>query len=177
MESDWEWWAGNNDENYQIGPCASRDEALEEACDYFGDDADTIFLIEATRAQWWSPRASTVIDELLNNCDDLFADDWPDLCGTKERRAEAEGELQSALDVWMNKWRDEIFPTPTRFASTRNSEAVSVASADTHPKGGDVKQAPLVSGAVPDRADAQTQPPSPRSAASVQQTAAKNHGD
>ena len=51
------------------------------------------------------------------------------------------------------------------------------ASADTHPKGGDVKQAPLVSGAVPDRADAQTQPPSPRSAASVQQTAAKNHGD
>ena len=32
------------------------------------------------------------------------------------------------------------------------------ASADTHPKGGDVKQAPLVSGAVPDRADAQETP-------------------
>jgi hypothetical protein len=31
------------------------------------------------------------------------------------------------------------------------------ASADTHPKGGDVQQAPLVSGAVP-KADAQTPP-------------------
>ena len=32
-----------------------------------------------------------------------------------------------------------------------------LASADTHPKDGDVKQAPLVSGAVP-KADAQPQP-------------------
>jgi transcriptional regulator with XRE-family HTH domain len=34
------------------------------------------------------------------------------------------------------------------------------ASADTHPKGGDAKQAPLVSGAVPREGEADAQPPS-----------------
>lgn len=124
MSDGWNWWAGDNDEHYRVGPCESRDEALAEATDYFGD-AETIFLIEACVATWGAPSADSVIGDMLDNCDDLFAEDYPDgLDGTKEEQAEAEKELQAALDGWMAKW-SRIFPTPTRFACSRNHETVA----------------------------------------------------
>lgn len=29
----WQWWAGDNDEHYSVGPCATREEAIAEAVD------------------------------------------------------------------------------------------------------------------------------------------------
>lgn len=118
----WEWWAGDNDEVYRIGPCGTRAEALEEALDYF--DGHTVYLIEATRRDWPAPSAVSVIDDMLNNADDLFSEDLPDLNGAREQHKRAEEDLQRSLDAWMNRWRDVIFPAPTVFGRTRNAEIV-----------------------------------------------------
>lgn len=29
----WQWWAGDNEERYSVGPCATREEAIAEAID------------------------------------------------------------------------------------------------------------------------------------------------
>lgn len=120
--SAWEWWAGANDEFYQAGPCASRDEAVEEGLNNWDDRP--VHIIEALRGEWPAPCAESVIDYMFENSDDLFSEDYPDPLGTKVDMEMATADLQCALDKWMDKWRHTIFPTPTAFRASRNREVV-----------------------------------------------------
>jgi hypothetical protein len=122
--SRWQWWSGPDDEIYRCGPCATREEAISEAQSNY-DDAEVIYVVEATSQIWPAPSARSVIDDMFENSDDLFSEDYPEPIGTDAQMQEAESELQAALDCWMEKWRHVIFPEPTRFGRTRNEEAIA----------------------------------------------------
>ena len=122
---DWQWWSGPDDEFYRCGPHATREDAIEDARSNY-DDRTYIYVIEAVPQMWPAPDAVRVIEDLFENSDDLFSEDYPDRCGTPDENKQAEQELQVALNAWMDKWRDKIFPTPTTFGCTRNAESIAI---------------------------------------------------
>lgn len=128
MKNDWNWYAGRDEETFSVGPCADREEAIQQGKDYF--DEDGFFIVEATKAVWAPPVADRIITDMLENSDDLFSEDYPELTGTVEQQMLAESELQRLLDEWMDKYRDIIFPTPWAFAASRNAEYIPGVSDD-----------------------------------------------
>lgn len=123
------WWAGDNEEFFKVGPYAAREEALGEAKAYFGEDSG-IYLMQARLADWSPPDASSIIDLMIDNSDELFFEDgFDDMAGTKEAIANAEAELNELLSGWLNRWRD-IFPTPTSFGWMGPQEFIPAQEAD-----------------------------------------------
>jgi len=125
--SPWEWWAGDNEEFYQSGPHGSRGAAILAGRADFGPDRQ-LFVIEAASGRWSPPDADTIINEMMENADDLFVEETPDLEGPADDLDEAKAELQLALNHWFRR-HSTIFPTPTSFAATRNAEILAPALA------------------------------------------------
>jgi hypothetical protein len=126
MENDWKWYAGTDGENFTSGPFDDRDEAIAEATALFDYDGG-FHIVEATKPAFPPPSADMIINEMFERAaDDLFGDEYPEPCGTKEQQDAAEAELQAFLNGWMDKWRTEIFPTPWAFGKTRNGEFIDI---------------------------------------------------
>lgn len=118
--TDWKWWSGSNDEFYTNGPFDTREEAIEEL------DGQGGYIVEAVRDKVQFS-AKRLIDQQYFEEDDYFSYEHgePDRVGEKELIAQADMELQAALDVWLDKWR-YTFVTPEIFANSRNHESVPV---------------------------------------------------
>ena len=132
MSEIWKWYAGSDEENYTLGPFDCREDAVAEAeCLY--DDDGGFHIVEATKPAFPPPSADRIIEEMYERAaDDLFGDDYPEPCGTKEQQDEAGAELQTLLNIWMDRWREQVFPTPWAFGKTRNGEYITIAKDQPH---------------------------------------------
>lgn len=126
-DTKWSWWAGADEEYLTIGPCATKEEAIEEALSDIGEGEGDFIVLEAV-IQEISLSASAILDnayEHWSDCSDLFSmeHDAPEPRGSKEDQKAAETELQALLDAWVAKWRHTL-PEPTVFAASRNQETI-----------------------------------------------------
>ena len=124
MTDNWKWYAGRDGENFDTGPFDCREDAIADATDNYNDE-DGFHIVEATKPAFPPPSAESIIDDMFERAsDDLFGDDYPEPCGSTEKQKQAELELQAYLNLWMDKWRSEIFPTPWAFGKTRNADYI-----------------------------------------------------
>lgn len=114
----WKWWSGSNDELYTNGPFATKEEAVAEL------DGGGGYIVEAVSARVRFS-AARLIDQQYFEDDDYFSGEHgePDRIGDGELIAQADAELQAALDAWLGKWR-HTFVTPEMFANSRNHESI-----------------------------------------------------
>lgn len=118
------WWAGTSEEFMNIGgPFTTRDEAIAEGrhC----NDGDPFWIVEASLANWRAPSASSVLDMIIENADELFYEDGFDgeFDGGKDALEAAENDLQTVLNEWFLRHL-RIFPTPTAFGCSGPSEQI-----------------------------------------------------
>lgn len=130
----WQWWASRDEENYTIGPCGTREEALVEGRDSFGDDGEGFYIVEAVQSgvDRLMPDAQRIIETALENAadDGQFGEDGDfDLRGPAEQGRAAYAELDSALTGWFGKWK-HLFPVPWAFARSRNGEFIAPPEAE-----------------------------------------------
>lgn len=127
VDNSWAWWAGRDEEWLTIGPCQTRDDAIAEAINDFGEGEGDFVVMEAVM-QTLRLRADSFLERLYEewaDCGDFFSleHDSPEPQGSKEDQKTSEDELQALLDAWFAKW-EHTFPKPNMFASTRNVETV-----------------------------------------------------
>jgi hypothetical protein len=133
--TDWAWWAGRDEEWMQVGPCATREDAIHEGLDYFDDD---FVVLEAKKAE--IGLSATIMLDHAYECwaddDCLFSSEFdpPEPRGSVEDQRAAEAELQALLDNWVDKWRHTL-PTPNMFAATRNLETVALTPSTEEKRG------------------------------------------
>lgn len=115
MADKWFWYSGSNDEFYQNGPFATREEAIDEL---YGEGG---YIVEA-KPQKVAFSAVRMIDDQYFDCEDYFSgeNNEPDRKGKFE---EANAELQSLINEWLVKWED-TFVQPEIFAATRSEEYI-----------------------------------------------------
>ncbi len=119
----WQWYYGDGEqsENY-LGPCDTRDEAIEAGRSYFS--GETFAIIEAVKGSTESlcpPSADDVISMIIDQNEDQWGDDgWDDFDNPAEAKI-AEAELDTLLKTWWSK-HHHVFPAPWLFADTRNHE-------------------------------------------------------
>lgn len=123
----WSWWASRNEEQYLVGPCDSRDEAIKSATEDF--DGEPFHVIEARRGSMaaFLPTGESLIELMTESADDNGAfgeDDYCELIGSAEAIAAAQADAKAVLAEWFNR-HVAIFPTPWAFAATRNGEWVT----------------------------------------------------
>lgn len=114
----WEWWAGKDEEYFTIGPCATREQAIQEAvddgiCEWPVDGSDPeewehrIHLIEAQQAplrlaDWID--SDTVLERADESVADSFRvteyDEGPWFEATAEQEADLAARLRRACDEW-----------------------------------------------------------------------------
>lgn len=113
------WWAGTSEEYFQLGPFASREDAIREArCEEYHFDG--FHIIEAGTYGITLSARRLLDDQYDENAEDLFDFDHAE----PDRRAgadEANAELQNLLNEWVAKW-SHTFVAPNMFAWCRNSE-------------------------------------------------------
>lgn len=122
-EPEWQWWAGDNEEWFSSGPHPTREVAIDQGRDYFGEEA-ILHIVEAA-PQRVTFSASNLIEAQYFECDDYFSGEHgdPDRVGGPDVVKAADAELQSLLDWWASRWQ-HTFNRPEMFAATRNSEVV-----------------------------------------------------
>jgi len=134
-ETDFKWYVGHSDEIYSLGPCASRQAAIEEAVadGGFFDQVDgkyvhAFYLCEATKP-------------IIRLADYFGAYDW--VQGLDEDQlaeyayedsvlhlsADDVAELQTAVQAAINAWQDAKPRNikPFRFARVRNEQRLELA--------------------------------------------------
>lgn len=116
----WAWWSGSDDEFYTNGPFSTKEEAVAELDGHGG------YVVEAVRGRV-EFSATRLIDQQYFDDDDYFSGEHgePDRVGDGELIAQADAELQAALDAWLVKWR-RTFVVPEMFANSRNHESIPV---------------------------------------------------
>lgn len=120
----WTWWASRDEEQYLVGPCGSREEAIERATEDF--DGEAFHVVEARKGSMarWLPKADRIIEIMSEASDDdgAFGEDaYCELIGSPEAISAAEADLSAALADWFSR-HAAIFPEPWVFAATRNGE-------------------------------------------------------
>ena len=136
-DSGWGWWAGSNEDLFDVGPCETRDEAISEAigsCTYneFQNDDGRwmveVFLCEARNeplrlADWIDA------DDLLERAEDNLWDrdrvsgefeEGPWFVATLEQAADLADRVKRACDEWQAA-HGLTFNTGT-FSHVRNQE-------------------------------------------------------
>ena len=139
----WHWYAGRDEEVYQIGPCDTREQALAEAiADELGifDDADgqtklSIHLVEARKDPL---RLATWIDieRMLEHAEEAIIesdlgcehDNGPFFDAAPEQEADLKARIARACDEWQAA--HAIRPTTWTFTHMRNHEHVVVPAVD-----------------------------------------------
>lgn len=121
--TEWAWWAGTNDEWYQVGPCATRENALEMFHHDYGQE-DSCYLIEAARRSVAFSAEALITAQYFEDNDDFGYDHGePDRIGGADVISAADAELQALLDRWSARWQ-HTFIAPNMFGGTRNGELV-----------------------------------------------------
>ncbi len=118
------WWAGTNEEFMNIGgPFPTREDAIAEGRHSQG--GDPFWIVEASIADWTAPTASSVLDMIAENADELFYEDGFDgeFNGGKDAMQVAENDLQTVLNEWFLRHL-HIFPTPTAFGCSGPPEQI-----------------------------------------------------
>lgn len=141
LKKNWKWWAGDNEEWMSVGPCDTRDEAIEQATDEcmgeFQDDKDgkwklAFHIVEASNenlrlASWIEA------DRLLERAEDSLADsdrvagendDGPWFTTTPEQEKDLEARIKRVCDEW--QLAHGLVFTCSTFNQTRNNEYVVV---------------------------------------------------
>lgn len=113
------WWAGSRDEWYEVGPCASREEAISEGRAYF----DTDFHICEAETKSITLNADRLIEDQYFDSEDLFSYEDGSEADRRDGAAEADKELQALLDDWLAR-HSHTFVQPTLFAWTANKECI-----------------------------------------------------
>lgn len=133
---EWHWWAGADEEAMTIGPCASRDEAVELAKDeHLGECQDD-------SGEW--ALSFHVVEALENNIDLSKRFDAADWIGRECEQDGYEGvngehpadditpeqkaDLQTAVRAAIREWqvRHGLRMRTWQFAATRNEEHVKI---------------------------------------------------
>lgn len=132
----WTWWASSDGELYQIGPCASRAEAIAEAVsDEVGYLDDGAFRIEVCEARIDPMRLADFIgaDGLLERADEEAwdsdrvcseFDDGPIFDVTPDQEKDLIERIKRACDEWQEA-HGLTFKVST-FSAMRNGEVVTL---------------------------------------------------
>jgi len=139
--SGWQWWAGANEEWFTIGPCDTKEQAIDEALnDGIGEWLDetqdppawmqSFFVVEARQyplklSDWIN--ADLILDlanENLVGSDRVSSenDDGPWFEVTPEQQADLVNRLKSVCDEWQSS-HGLVFHSST-FSHQRNSETI-----------------------------------------------------
>lgn len=126
IDSNWKWYAGNNDESYACGPFDTREEAIEEARGQFGDDTG-IHVIEAIKGEVRLRDyigASSILEEAEERAYDLRNEDCDEniFDVSTEMEKDLAVMLRTACDAWQIK--HDLRFIPWCFTSSRNSEFI-----------------------------------------------------
>lgn len=144
-EGEWGWWAGTNEEWMTVGPCATREHAIDEMVqDGSGEFLDnsqdppvwknSIYVCEARQdplrladwigADWILERA----DESLADSDRVSCehDDGPWFEATPEQEEDLKERLKRACDEWQEA--HGLSFTSQTFSHSRNAESLIVAA-------------------------------------------------
>lgn len=114
----WLWYSGQDDEFYTNGPFATREEAIEALDGYGGH------IIEAAPREVRFSANSLIEHQYFDN-DDYFTGEHrgPDRAGGADVVAQADAELQTLLDDWLDRWR-HTFVKPEVFRCARKGECI-----------------------------------------------------
>lgn len=144
-QSAWQWWAGDSEEWFYIGPYASREEAIEEATDAatgeFQDEDDGgvwtvgIYVVEARQdplriADWIKAYdLLDVAEEEVSESDRAseYDDDEFFKCSIEQQR-DLEERVKRACDEWQEA-HGLVFKCRS-FSATRNAEYIVVPHPD-----------------------------------------------
>lgn len=149
MPGPWMWWAGDNDERYSVGPCATRQDAIDEALGqgvYLEVEPDPperpdwtigVYVIEAR-----SPTIEDVEidgDDVLEMLETRTYEDLVDpegdgnlLAATDEQRRDLSRRLTRALHEWVVE--NGIGLAYASFRETRNRNEEYLPHPDAVPR-------------------------------------------
>lgn len=117
----WFWYAGSNNERYELGPYTSREEALKEGATW-----NPLYLIEATKRRVRLSCYFSLDDILDALADDPDIGDWegdpPEVDATPAQFDELSDLVRQTIDAWQQQYG--IVINAFTFAKTRNSEVV-----------------------------------------------------
>ena len=141
----WGWWAGCNEEWLAVGPCSTRQHAIDEMVDYGSGEyldktqdppvwMNAFYIVEAKQdplriADWIG------VDWILERADEALADsgrvsceydDGPWFDATKEQELDLANRLKRACDEWQIAHALKF--TSNTFSHSRNSEKVNTPS-------------------------------------------------
>jgi hypothetical protein len=121
---DWAWYAGSNEEWYQVGPCRTREDAVEQGRAMLGPDC-RLFLIEGYAAALTISAEPLLLHWMENEAQDGFDAEHRecDRIGGADEINAADEELQELLTAWLGRWGN-TFTRPNLFAETRNAEVL-----------------------------------------------------
>lgn len=128
----WQWWASRNEEQYLVGPCGTREEAIQSATEDF--DGEPFHIVEACKGSMaaFLPSGERLIEWMTEYADDNGAfgeDDYCELVGKPEAITAAEADATAVLTDWFTR-HSAIFPEPWAFAATRNGEWITPATGE-----------------------------------------------
>lgn len=140
-DAGWKWYAGSDEENFSIGPCDTREEALaqatDERCGEFKDDGWklSIYLVEARKDPI---RLADYIDveQMLERADEAVSgsdraseyDDLPYFDLSAQQIDDLIERIKRACDAWQAE--HNIIPAMYTFSSCRKHEHVIIALPD-----------------------------------------------
>lgn len=134
--SEWQWWAGGNDEWYSVGPCATREEATEKAVAKADrNECSTLVSVYVCEARQDPLRLADWVglDYILERADENLCDsdrvgskydDGPWFECTKEQEADLIEALKRTCDEWQK--RHGLKFTCQTFSHVRNQEFVVI---------------------------------------------------
>lgn len=128
--TDFKWYAGSNGEYYEVGPCESKDEAINEALasEYYEEVDDGMVQIHVCEASKYAPYLADWIDfeNLLEGAEDNIAQsdrvsEWDD-----DLIFDLTSDQIASLQLAIHKWQDEsgIGFRVNTFGQVRNEEVV-----------------------------------------------------
>lgn len=124
-ENKWKWYAGSNDEHYAIGPCETRDDAIQQGRVDFGDDVG-FYIIEAQKVHIRLADyigADNVLEEAEERAYDLTNEDGdPIFDVTEDQYKDLSSRLRTACDEWQKAHAINFIPWA--FTSTGNAEFI-----------------------------------------------------
>ena len=123
-ESGYSWWAGSNEEVYQVGPHETREQALLEA---LSNDWDCIYLTQANKGKATFPHVADMILERYEESNEELGN--PDGDGfTLESTPAQETDLQERLEIAFNLWMEQhgLEPRVWSFGDMKVTESFCV---------------------------------------------------
>ncbi len=124
-DNNWKWYAGSNDEYYSVGPCDTRQEAIDEGRGNFGHESG-FYIIEAEKVNLTLADyigADVVLEEAEERACDLGDEDGtPIFDVTEDQEKDLISHLRNACDAWQTK-HNLIF-VPWHFTNSSNAEFI-----------------------------------------------------